>query len=43
MHARLRQLVPVIDHIEVCYAGGAAPPSPRRKPTPGMLKDLEKS
>ena len=36
----LRQLVPAIDHIEVCYdAGGAVSPSLRRKPAPGMLFD----
>lgn len=41
MHARLRQLVPEIDRIEVCYAPGreGAPPDPRRKPEPGMLLD----
>jgi D-glycero-D-manno-heptose 1,7-bisphosphate phosphatase len=40
MHAQLRQLVPGIDHIEVCYdPGGEAPPSRRRKPAPGMLFD----
>lgn len=42
MHARLRQLVPQIEHIEVCYAAGldkSAPPDRRRKPEPGMLLD----
>ena len=40
MHVHVRRLVPAIDHIEVCYdAGRAAPPSPRRKPAPGMLFD----
>ena len=42
MHARLRQLVPQIEHIEVCYASGldkSAPPDRRRKPEPGMLLD----
>ena len=44
MHARLRELVPAIAQIEVCYAPGAVhaphlPPDPRRKPEPGMLLD----
>ena len=42
MHARLCQLVPQIEHIEVCYASGldkSAPPDRRRKPEPGMLLD----
>jgi len=41
MHARLRQLVPEITRIEVCYAAGnpGDPPDPRRKPEPGMLRD----
>lgn len=44
MHTRLRELVPAIARIEVCYAPGAAhaphlPPDPRRKPEPGMLLD----
>jgi D-glycero-D-manno-heptose 1,7-bisphosphate phosphatase len=44
MHAHLRRLVPGIDHIEVCYdAGGAAPPSLRRKPAPGMLFDAART
>lgn len=39
MHAKLRQLVPAISHLEVSYAPGRAgdPPDPRRKPEPGML------
>jgi D-glycero-D-manno-heptose 1,7-bisphosphate phosphatase len=39
MHAKLRQLVPAIAHIEVTYAPGRAgdPPDPRRKPDSGML------
>lgn len=38
MHTRLRELVPEIDAIEVCYdPGGANPPSEFRKPAPGML------
>lgn len=42
MHARLRELVPQIAHIEACYAPGldkSAPPDRRRKPEPGMLLD----
>jgi D-glycero-D-manno-heptose 1,7-bisphosphate phosphatase len=44
MHAKLRQLVPQISRVEVCYAPGDvqapdAPPDPRRKPEPGMLLD----
>ena len=42
MHGKLRQLVPSISHIEVCYAPGldkSAPPDRRRKPEPGMLLD----
>lgn len=42
MHARLRQLLPGIDRIEVCYAPGqniAHPEDYRRKPMPGMLTD----
>ena len=41
MHARLRQLVPEIARIEVCYAAGRGevPDDPRRKPAPGMLLD----
>lgn len=38
MHAKLLQLVPAIARVEVCYApGGENPPSPDRKPAPGML------
>jgi D-glycero-D-manno-heptose 1,7-bisphosphate phosphatase len=38
MHAKLLQLVPSITRIEVCYApGGETPPSPDRKPAPGMI------
>ncbi|MDD3179139.1 MAG: HAD-IIIA family hydrolase [Opitutaceae bacterium] len=44
MHARLRQLVPALDHIEVSYdAGGSGPPAPRRKPAPGMLLDAART
>jgi D-glycero-D-manno-heptose 1,7-bisphosphate phosphatase len=42
MHARLRQLIPEIARIEVCYAPGLGQPTPedyRRKPEPGMLLD----
>lgn len=38
MHAQLIQLVPAITRIQVCYEpGGESPPSPDRKPAPGML------
>ena len=42
MHTRLRELVPAITHIEVCYAPGQGrmhPEDYRRKPDPGMLTD----
>jgi D-glycero-D-manno-heptose 1,7-bisphosphate phosphatase len=42
MHARLRELVPAISHLEVCYAPGQGRPHAenyRRKPEPGMLTD----
>jgi D-glycero-D-manno-heptose 1,7-bisphosphate phosphatase len=41
MHAKLRQLIPEIERIEVCYSPGRddSPPDPRRKPAPGMLLD----
>lgn len=42
MHARLRELIPEIARIEVCYAPGQGKASPedyRRKPEPGMLLD----
>ncbi len=42
MHAQLRQRIPAIAHVEVCYAPGldkSAPPDRRRKPEPGMLLD----
>jgi D-glycero-D-manno-heptose 1,7-bisphosphate phosphatase len=38
MHAKLRQLVPQIAHIEVATAAGDKPDR-RRKPEPGMLLD----
>lgn len=38
MHAKLLQLIPTIARVEVCYApGNESPPSPDRKPAPGML------
>ena len=46
MHAKLRELVPSITHIEVCYAPGQGIPNPedyRRKPEPGMLTDAAKN
>jgi D-glycero-D-manno-heptose 1,7-bisphosphate phosphatase len=39
MHARLRQLIPEIDLIQVCYDPGRGEPSTRRKPEPGMLTE----
>ncbi len=42
MHARLRELVPALTHIEVCYAPGqgvAHAEDYRRKPAPGMITD----
>jgi D-glycero-D-manno-heptose 1,7-bisphosphate phosphatase len=39
MHAKLMELVPEIDRIEVCYDAGRGEPSRRRKPEPGMLLD----
>jgi D-glycero-D-manno-heptose 1,7-bisphosphate phosphatase len=42
MHAKLRELVPQLAQIEVCYAPGldkSAPPDRRRKPEPGMVRD----
>ncbi|MBI5381819.1 MAG: HAD-IIIA family hydrolase [Opitutae bacterium] len=39
MHARLLELVPEIERIEVCYDPGRGVPSLRRKPEPGMLRD----
>jgi D-glycero-D-manno-heptose 1,7-bisphosphate phosphatase len=45
MHARLRQLIPEVTRVEVCYAPGntahaaEAQGDPRRKPAPGMLLD----
>jgi D-glycero-D-manno-heptose 1,7-bisphosphate phosphatase len=42
IHARLRQLIPEIARVEVCYAPGQGrehPENRRRKPEPGMLLD----
>ncbi|MDB6170209.1 MAG: histidinol-phosphate phosphatase family protein [Verrucomicrobia bacterium] len=41
MHAKLREWIPEIARVEVCYAPGrdGDPPDPRRKPEPGMLLD----
>jgi D-glycero-D-manno-heptose 1,7-bisphosphate phosphatase len=54
MHARLRQWVPQIARIEVCYSPGLTPagstpggstqvPDRRRKPEPGMLLDAARA
>jgi D-glycero-D-manno-heptose 1,7-bisphosphate phosphatase len=46
MHARLRELVPEITRVEVCYAPGknvAHPDDYRRKPEPGMLLDAARA
>jgi D-glycero-D-manno-heptose 1,7-bisphosphate phosphatase len=39
MHARLLELIPTLDRIEVCYDPGRGAPSTRRKPAAGMLLD----
>jgi D-glycero-D-manno-heptose 1,7-bisphosphate phosphatase len=39
VNARLRTLIPALDHIEVCYDPGRGEVSLRRKPAPGMLLD----
>lgn len=39
IHARLRELVPEIAHIEVSYDAFDSPSARRRKPAPGMLLD----
>lgn len=41
MHARLREWIPSLAQIEVCYAPGRGegPPDRRRKPEPGMVLD----
>lgn len=46
MHARLMQLVPTLDRIEVAYAPGkglAHSEDYRRKPAPGMLTDAARA
>jgi D-glycero-D-manno-heptose 1,7-bisphosphate phosphatase len=43
MHARLLELVPEIDRVEVCYDPGRGEKSLRRKPAPGMLLDAAKA
>jgi D-glycero-D-manno-heptose 1,7-bisphosphate phosphatase len=43
MHARLLELVPEIDRIEVSYDAGRGEYAPRRKPEPGMLLDASKA
>ncbi len=46
MHAKLRQLVPALNRIEVCYAPGGEStraPDRRRKPEPGMLLDAARA
>jgi D-glycero-D-manno-heptose 1,7-bisphosphate phosphatase len=39
MHQRLRELLPEVDRIEVCYDPGRGEMSRRRKPEPGMILD----
>jgi D-glycero-D-manno-heptose 1,7-bisphosphate phosphatase len=39
MHARLLELIPEIDRVEVCYDPGQGENSRRRKPEPGMVLD----
>lgn len=39
MHVKLKNLLPEIDHIEVCYDAGHGEINRRRKPEPGMLED----
>jgi len=43
MHAKLRSLVPEIEHVEVCYDPGRGESSRRRKPEPGMLLDAARN
>jgi D-glycero-D-manno-heptose 1,7-bisphosphate phosphatase len=43
MHARLLELVPAIDRVEVCYDPGKGADSRRRKPEPGMLLDASEA
>ncbi|HSI87304.1 MAG: D-glycero-alpha-D-manno-heptose-1,7-bisphosphate 7-phosphatase [Candidatus Methylacidiphilales bacterium] len=37
IHRHMLTLLPEIDRVEVCYHPGGQPPSPDRKPAPGML------
>jgi D-glycero-D-manno-heptose 1,7-bisphosphate phosphatase len=39
MHRQLRELIPELDRIEVCYDPGRGEASRRRKPEPGMVLD----
>lgn len=43
MHARLLELIPEIDRVEVSYDPGKGEVAPRRKPGPGMLLDAAKA
>jgi len=43
MHARLLELIPEIDRVEVCYDPGRSEKSLRRKPEPGMVLDAAKA
>ena len=43
MHARLLELIPALDRIEVCYHPGRGEPSTHRKPAPGMLHDAARA
>lgn len=46
MHAKLRELVPALTHVETCYAPGqgiAHADNYRRKPAPGMITDAAKA
>lgn len=39
IHQMLQREIPELSRIEVCYDPGGAISSPRRKPSPGMLRD----
>lgn len=43
IHARLVQLVPEIERVEVCYDPGRGEASSRRKPEPGMVLDAARA
>ena len=43
MHARLLELIPSLDRIEVCYHPGRGKNSTHRKPAPGMLLDAARA